>query len=81
MFKKIIPFLILLILSTACASKHENKATSTPKPLAVGDSVLGRWGGDAYYEGKIVSIEGKSAKVNWTEVPSPSSVEVVDIYH
>lgn len=61
-------------------SRSEKTAAPEAKPPAVGDSVVARWSGNSWYEGKVDGLDGQRAKIIWSDNSTPSEVDLVDVY-
>lgn len=93
--KNILIVLVLAVAASACATstgkdssvKPENSPSSTtaaksaenPKPV-VGDTVVARWSGNSFYEGKVETLDGSRYRIKWSDNSSPSDVDSVDVY-
>lgn len=69
------------------AAKADEKAAATAparsaesgKPV-VGDTVVARWSGNSFYEGKVEEVDGRRFKIKWNDNSSTSQVDAVDVY-
>jgi hypothetical protein len=93
--KRLLVVALTVCLMTACgllggnkndASKENAKSgnaneskASEPK-IAVGDTVVAKWSGDSFYEGKVESIDGSRVRIAWNDKSTPSQVDMVDVY-
>ena len=71
-------------LSTATKSE-ESKPADAPKPTEtakfnVGDTVVAKWTGNSFYEGKIEKIDAGKITVKWSDGSSARSVDESDVY-
>jgi hypothetical protein len=61
------------------AEQKTKPAVEIKKP-SVGDTVVARWGGTSWAEGKVESIGKDEAKIVWAEDASKSDVEMKDVF-
>lgn len=95
MLNKIIILVIFSLLILGCSltggtKTDETKSTETAenkpeKPaeterIKEGDTVVARWSGNSFYEGKVESIDGNKIKVKWSDGSNPSDVKKADVY-
>lgn len=76
--------------ATACskANADASQSADAPAPVAatpakapaVGDTVVARWGGTSFYEGKLQSFDGRQGKVAWADGNNASDVLVNGIF-
>jgi hypothetical protein len=66
-------------ISERSAEQKTKPAVEIKKPT-VGDTVVARWGGTSWAEGKLESIDKDEAKIVWTEDASKSDVELKDVF-
>lgn len=67
------------------AKADEKGAAATVKAaesnkLAAGDTVVARWSGNSFYEGKVEEVDGPRFKIKWNNNSSTSQVDAVDVY-
>ena len=70
-----------------CGSNNSNTSPDTKSvsesKFAVGDSVVAKYKTGSFAEGKIQSIEGQKAKIDWTnkkDLTEPDGVDLADVY-
>ena len=76
-------FLIGCNLSTG--KKAEDSPSSAPKPeetakFSVGDTVVAKWTGNSFYEGKIEAIDSGKITVKWNDGSNASKIDESDVY-
>ncbi len=54
-------------------------AAPAAKPVA-GDTVVARWSGASFYEGKLESVTADKGKVAWSDGSSPTEVAMTDVF-
>ncbi|MEP6900991.1 MAG: hypothetical protein ABJA66_04525 [Actinomycetota bacterium] len=79
--KKYWLILIASLFLTACgaAKMISNGDTSSGKPK-VGDTVVAKWSGSSFYEGKIDKIDGSKITVSWFDNSNPIVIDSSDVY-
>lgn len=92
MLNKIIILAIFSLLLIGCSltggTKTEETKTTETKPekpaesekIKERDTVVARWSGNSFYEGKVESLDGDKIKVKWSDGSSPSDVDKSDVY-
>src|SRR5712692_2077703 len=86
----VLGFSISLLTACSLGKKSSTYTESAPanrsgkvaeiKPPAVGDLVVAHWAGNTWSEGKVDNIDGRRARIVWSDNASPSEVALVDIY-
>ena len=66
--------------NTEKTPEQKTKPAVEIKKPAVGDTVVARWGGASWAEGKVESLDKDEAKIVWTEDTSKSGVEMKDVF-
>ncbi len=81
--------LLLLTVLLACKSRggegdNQTAAAASASPqtrsIAVGSTVVGRWSGLSFYEGKVRALEGSRTTVAWTDGSTPSAVDSGEVF-
>src|SRR5215218_3747024 len=65
------------------SERNTEQKTKPPVELkkpSIGDTVVARWSGTSWAEGKVESIDKDEAKIIWTEDSSKSDVELKDVF-
>jgi hypothetical protein len=66
---------ILGVLVMGCTSESEG-----PAELATGDTVVARWSGSSFYEGKVESLTETKVKVAWADGSKPTEVDRASVF-
>lgn len=92
MLNKICLIAIFTIMFLGCSltggtkTEETNTADTTDtKPaesseMKEGDTVVAKWSGNSFYEGKLEKIDGNKMKVKWLDGSNPSDVDKTDVY-
>ncbi|MGD9590135.1 MAG: hypothetical protein AB7Q37_12650 [Pyrinomonadaceae bacterium] len=51
-----------------------------PEPLKAGDTVVGKWAKNSFYEGTVESITDSKVKIKWPDGSSPSEIDKGDVF-
>ena len=66
---------ILCVLVMGCTSESEG-----PAELSAGDTVVARWSGSSFYEGKVEGLTEAKVKVAWSDGSKPSEVDRASVF-
>lgn len=88
MLHKICIIAIFSVLMFGCNFSTEKKAEEKPneKPVKAsvgmkeGDTVVARWSGNSFYEGKVEKIDDNKIKIKWNDGSNPSDIDKSDVY-
>ena len=70
----------------AAKKAEENKPSETTETkkdagkIQVGDTVVAKWSGGSFYEGKVEKMDGSKITVAWLDKSNPSNVDAIDVY-
>jgi hypothetical protein len=79
--KKLLTLILASLFLTACgaASLVPGGAAAESKPKA-GDTVVAKWAGGSFYEGKVDKIDGSKITVAWLDNSTSTVVDAADVY-
>jgi hypothetical protein len=87
MFKKYYLLAVVLVFAFGCNFSSGTKTEESKPPeekeaakFKVGDTVVAKWTGNSFYEGKIEKIENGKINVKWSDGSSATDIAESDVY-